>query len=370
MRILVIWGVLGLSAVASAAKTPFLLTCVENATSDDIIVSISNNNDSMSLIESRETFRDGEVVSKSDKTIGKTIKIQKTSKADIYNAVDETGKTVVTLKHDGNPVNFSAQGSNGKAQFFCSFNQPLMSYEAPKTRGEFCAIAGSPGRVQNLLKDPENRLAFTNGPYGLARGGVCWWHSMFERNAAYMAIFQPKAAKPDRATGQTIINAIRAGNQIVVVPGYKNLKAFSADYVDEIIKTLESWQVADAVGFAWIRGLSGAEQVPPAQLRKIMDDTYQVVEEQKQVAFHMLQMPGVAAHAWLVVGMKKVTNGYDLLVDDSNYLGNRVIQYRNGMTKLREYNAVPYLQTKYLRDTTSMIAIERNYCSGSNVVSR
>lgn len=296
--------------------------------------------------------------------------VRKTSKANMYNVVDGNGKTVMTLKHDGLPSNLRAEASLGGGRLMnCVTDAAFVSFAAPATRSQFCANRKDLANVQNLLKDQSNRLSFPNGPYGLAKGGVCWWHNMFERNAAYLAIFNPKAAKPDRGTGLAIIEAIKSGREVVVVNGYRNLREFSADYRVEIIRSLEQWQIADGAAFGWIRGLTGKPEVPPEQMKKTMDDTYDVVKVQKQVAFHMLQLKGITAHAWLVIDMKKTADGYELLVADSNSLMSRKVVYRYGMTKFYEYNAAPHLQTKYLRDTASMIQIGDRACGTARAAS-
>src|SRR5438270_754213 len=42
---------------------------------------------------------------------------------------------------------------------------------------------------------PSQRLSFGNTG-GIAHGGVCWWHSRFQRAAIYLTIFRPDLPKP------------------------------------------------------------------------------------------------------------------------------------------------------------------------------
>lgn len=362
VRWLVAFGALSFSSVVFAQTVPLKMTCTGSDAQGNSIYLITD--DDGSLVEQRDIENKNGEFETVEKTLAKKISLRKTSKADMHDVVGDNDQAVLTLKHDGLPGTRSAQGSNGKILFRCEINQNFITIESPRTMNAFCQMGRTPGAVQRLLMDSSNRLAFPNGPYGLKKGGVCWWHNLFERNAAYLAVYQPKSAKPDRATGVAIINAIRAGHQVVAIPGYKNLQSFSADYRTEIIAMLENWQIADGIGGSWILGLSGRSEVAPAELRKIMDDTYMVVEQRKQIAFHMLQIPGIDSHAWLVLGMKRTANGYDLYVADSNMLATRRVQFRDGMTKLPEYNAVPYLQSRYLSQTNSMIEIAAQTCAG------
>ena len=236
--------------------------------------------------------------------------------------------------------------------------------QAPQTKRQYCKALGNLAGIQNTLMDSNNRLAFPNGPYGLMHGGVCWWHSKFERNAAYLAIYQPNAAKPDHAAGVQIIAALKSATGVVIIPGYRNLREFSVDYPREIIAVLEQWQIEDGMAFAWVRGLSGTPSVSPDALQKTMDDTYVVVEKQKLIAFLMLKLPGIEAHAWLVLRMKKTFDGYDLVVTDSNFVNSPlVLNFHYGMQQLGRYGSAPFLQDAYNQEDIVMINEGRSFCS-------
>jgi hypothetical protein len=292
------------------------------------------------------------------------VKLVTGKKENTFDLVSNDGKVLMTIQHNGDPSSRYGTAQIGQQAYLCTSDQQLLEYSAPQSKGQYCQGLKSLSNIQNMLMDSGNRLAFPNGPYGLMNGGVCWWHSKFERNAAYLAIYQPKSPKPDHATGMQIIASLKNATSVVMIPGYKNLHDFSADYRREIISTLESWQVQDGIGFAWIRGLNGTPSVDPDTLQKTMDDTYRVVQGQKLIAFLMLKLPGIESHAWLVLHMTKVPGGYDLVVTDSNFVNTTLtLNFRYGMRQLGNYGSAPFLQDTYDNEDVVMINEGRGFCS-------
>lgn len=232
----------------------------------------------------------------------------------------------------------------------------------------YCEGRKDPRFFLNRLADTQNRLAFPNGPYGLLQGGICWWISRFERNAAYLAIFHPELPAPTDTQAKLLIAQIRAGRQMVQVPGFANLGEFSAKYKPEIIRSLENWQLMDGLlGFTWLRRLDGPASVEPSVLRRIFDDTFELVENRKMVVFHMLQMDGIGAHSWLVLGLKKQANGYDFMVADSNFNDIAMwVEFRDGMRQIPIYKTVPYIQPDFDQETLRENEISRQLCLTSN----
>ena len=47
----------------------------------------------------------------------------------------------------------------------------------------------------NYSSETTNLMSFKNQG-GLFNGGVCWWHSRFQRNIFYLSIFRPDLNKP------------------------------------------------------------------------------------------------------------------------------------------------------------------------------
>jgi len=214
------------------------------------------------------------------------------------------------------------------------FSAAATAETASQNKAEFCADRENPEYYQKLLVNDENRLSFTNRG-GLLNGGVCWWHSRFTRKAAYLAIFRPELPKPNKKEAYDIVLAIRMGRKVVEVPGYRNLKEFSRAHRDVIQQRLERWQIGD--GFMrqqWAVGAWGRSTVSADEMKERMDDLYEEVVENNDVAYQVLQIKGVVAHAWLVVDMEKTATGYDLLVIDSNSYSSKVYRFREGMNHL------------------------------------
>jgi hypothetical protein len=100
--------------------------------------------------------------------------------------------------------------------------------------------------------------------------------------------------------------------------------------------------------FAWKKGLSGSSKVSPAKIKEIMDQIFEEVEVKKNIAFNKLQVPGIIAHAWLVVHMEKVLGGYNLEILDSNFpSATEIYRYREGDTSINYhgyFHFTPYLE--------------------------
>ena len=226
----------------------------------------------------------------------------------------------------------------------------------------FCRAKSDGKKIQQFLAHPSNQLPFKNQG-GIGNGGVCWWYSRFIRNTAYLAHFRPELPRPNLAEAYRIIEAIRRGQVVVTVPGYFNLQEFSNDYGQLILETLERWQLSDGlIRQNWVIGLAGSFEVHPDRLRFLMDSLYSEVNDNKDVVYQKLQFQGIDAHAWLVVGMKQLHDGYRLEVLDSNFPGQvHYYVYRHGMTHFvyREGNTkfVPYIgQAKELGRIKNVLA--------------
>lgn len=230
-----------------------------------------------------------------------------------------------------------------------SLSQVAMAVSVSMSKSEFCADRKDRNYARELLQDRENMLAFTNHG-GLVNGGVCWWHSRFTRNATYLAIYRPDLPRPSENEARRIIKEIRKGDNLVVIPGYSNLSEFSgySGFGDLIQEELERWQKGDGfIRQQWIVGLAGSSSTTAEKMKSIMDELYNYVEVEGNIAYQKLQLPGVVAHAWLVVGMEKTRDGYELKIVDSNYRNPYFVTYYEGMTHLN-YSGfgsfVPYLE--------------------------
>lgn len=215
-------------------------------------------------------------------------------------------------------------------------NIPQISFPPAAGKEEYCSKAKDPDYFKTMLYDPQNQMGFENQG-GIFNGGVCWWHSRFQRSAAYLTIYRPDLPKPDRAQAMRIIRNIVSNGDILEtpvseIPGYHNLSEFSRDWEKDIQDYLNAWEKREGiVGAGWIRGLLGTYIMAPERLKAMMDRIYEEVEGRKNIAYVKLQLPGIDSHAELVVHMKRTDFGYVLYVVDSNRPGYVISHiYLNG----------------------------------------
>lgn len=325
-------------------------------------MSLSTN--SQGEIRETRAVRDGQRLTVDTRTIAKNWNVS--YDGDNYVIHNEIGSKVLTLNKDEGAR--TATATYGRGTLRCFLDRKFFAHS---TTGDFCEAGTAPQNLSQQLADPKNRLAFPNGPYGLMDGGVCWWINKFERNALYLAKFNPNAKAPTKSDGKKIIEKIREAKGIVEVPGFANLRDFTAAFKTELIDELEEWQLWDGVmGGGWINGVSGSTSVDPQELLKTMEQTYKIVEGNKLPAYHMLQLPGVTAHSWMVIGMVPHLNpdgqqdGFDFMVADSNY--NELAmwhEYRHGMRQLTFYEGVPYLKNAVNKETALALEKRKAYCS-------
>jgi hypothetical protein len=235
------------------------------------------------------------------------------------------------------------------AALACSFTA-MASVTASQSMDQFCADRASIKSVKELTQTSENLMGFANRG-GIGNGGVCWWHSRMQRNALYLTIYKPAEKRPTTEQAKVIVEKIRAGKDVVVIPGFDNFNEFSITYRSIVQRELDKWQKGDGVlRFNWVIGLKGSSDVDADKMKDMMDELYDYVEVKGNIAYEKLQIKGIVAHAWLVVNMKKVDKGYDLQVLDSNFQSQTLLyQYRPGMTHFNHYaygNFVPYLERK------------------------
>jgi hypothetical protein len=242
---------------------------------------------------------------------------------------------------------------------FGLFSIAALAQESEKT--QFCEerLASVDG-VQKLIRSPFSQLTMKNQG-GLFNGGVCWWHSRFTRNAAYLMKFEPSLPKPTTEEAKQIIMDIRKSKGVTVVPGYHNLMSFSYDYEYEIQQRLNDWQKTDGfINQKWIQGLKGNTQEEPEKLKKRMDELFERVQR-GEVVYQMLQIKGIDSHAWLVTGMTQTPNGFILDVIDSNYMNDRIL-YQEGVSSFKGYgNFLPY--TQRIGEEVKLRKLLEDYCA-------
>ncbi len=246
---------------------------------------------------------------------------------------------------------------------FTTLSFQALGLEAAKSNREFCGIQKDTNAIQDLAKNPSNHLSFRNQG-GLINGGVCWWHSRFTRNALHLAIYRPDLAKPTVAQMKSIIKDIRAGKTVVTIPGFSNLSEFSRSARDLIQDELNAWQRFDGfVRQQWVVGLSGSTTTTSQDLSKKMDDLYEYVAINNNIAYQKLQMPGIVSHAWLVVDVDKTPGGYDLHIHDSNFYGVVNFKYNQGMTNFTYVDRSPFVPyTEQERELRNVKTVASRFC--------
>jgi hypothetical protein len=224
----------------------------------------------------------------------------------------------------------------------------------PQTKAEFCArFKSEPNQrinIQELALETTNLFSFKNTG-GLMSGGVCWWHSRFQRNILYLTIFRPSLPKVGTEETKKLIHQIRLGSSVVSIPGFANFSDFSKENKNLIQSELNAWQIYD--GFvlgSWIDGLKGKTKLPADELSKLMDKVYQYVGVDKKIAWEKLQLKGITSHAWLIVDIKKLDDGYDMgIIDSNNPRMSTLYSYRTGDISffIKGYgDFIPYLEFK------------------------
>ncbi|PIK14742.1 hypothetical protein [Halobacteriovorax sp. JY17] len=233
-----------------------------------------------------------------------------------------------------------------------------------ESKAAFCANKKSIKSLKLQVEDRDNLLAFRNQG-GLVNGGVCWWHSRFQRNAMVIARFRPELDYPSEKEVVKIIKAIRKGKKVVEIGGYENINDFSYANAAHIQAELEKWQKGD--GFLrqqWAVGLWGSSEISEEEFKERMDDLYTYVKNEGKIAYQMLQIKGVTSHAWLVFDIEKTTQGYEIQVLDSNYQTAQTYSYTEGMTSFHHayYGSfVPYTGKKGEYET-ALKAVSK-YCN-------
>lgn len=219
---------------------------------------------------------------------------------------------------------------------------------SPSGNGEdFCKDRENPQYVKELARNTGNLMSFRNYG-GIGNGGVCWWHSRFQRNALYLTYYNPNAPIPTKEEAKKLIRNIRNANGVQEIKGFRNFYEFSSHFATEIQSELETWQRFEGKRGTFIRGLRGSAVVSADWLLELMNDLYEEVAVRNNIAYQKLQLKGVTAHAWLVINMTKAGSGYDLEILDSNFPHRTSFyQYRYGDTNLNYQDLgafVPYLE--------------------------
>lgn len=239
-------------------------------------------------------------------------------------------------------------------------------YALPSSKSEFCSRFESENSINVLSQSDENYMAFKNNG-GLFNGGVCWWHSRFQRNAWYLLNLNQNAPKMSASEIPNLIKEIRLGKQILTLNGYQSFKEFTLENQAIIQQELEDWQVYDGLVLGgWIDGLKGNTTIDPKLLQEKILELYDYVNVKKKIGYQKLQIKGITSHAWLVIGLSKIDDsGIKIFYIDSNSptaTKEYIYKFGDKSFNLSGYgNFVPYLE--FTREELRLDKIARSYCN-------
>jgi len=226
---------------------------------------------------------------------------------------------------------------------------------------EFCSRS-NPDLIAKF-KAPENRIAFQNDG-GLGDGGVCWWHSRLQRSSIYLTQYAPSKPQPTIAEARELVRKLVFFSNVVEIPGYANFADFSHDFEPVVQKELNNWQIRDGfINQQWIRGLHGHPSLPAATLTEHMNALYQKFLHTQPGLWVMVQLPGIASHALLVIGMDQLETGYTMHVIDSNYPSiTRDLDYHFGDQTIHLDSEIFTPYPGFESDLTKINKVVQNYC--------
>jgi hypothetical protein len=239
------------------------------------------------------------------------------------------------------------------------------AHSLPTNKNEFCQRFQNNTQIKSMAFDHENFISFKNNG-GLFNGGVCWWHSRFQRNALYLTILESNLPKPTESEAKIIIKEIRNSNKTIVIPGYKNFQEFTHENQSLIQKELNAWQLFDGVVLGgWIDGLKGETKIDSELLRNKMNELNDYVAVKNKIGYVKLQIKGITSHAWLIIDSKPETNGLVIGYIDSNWpLQTNEYQYKWGdqSFNLKSYgDFVPYLE--FTREEEKLNSVAQSFCN-------
>lgn len=224
---------------------------------------------------------------------------------------------------------------------------------AQNSKSEFCEAKRTTDKIVQSLRHWDNLVGIANnsGLLGLATG-VCWWHSRFQRNAAYLVKFDPSAPKPSNHEARQLIKKIISGKEVVTIPGYRDLRLFTVQYSQELQGALNAWMNRDTfLGMKWINGLKGPSSMSPNELQNHLYSLEREFKETDGILYLTLQTKGVSAHSWLLTGIQKISGGWNLsIIDSLAPLATHVIFLEDDATSM--IPSIKHVQNQsYHRDT-------------------
>lgn len=86
-----------------------------------------------------------------------------------------------------------------------------------------------------------NNFIADNQPGALGTG-LCWWATLLNHRAAYLAELRPFVSKPTKHEVKKILHQLRLGNEFVNIPGFLSLQNFFDENKKIIVNFLSKWQ--------------------------------------------------------------------------------------------------------------------------------
>lgn len=173
----------------------------------------------------------------------------------------------------------------------------------------------------------EHLLSFLNEKSDFANHiqrtvGYCWGHSSITRNFNYLAYFDPSAEKLETKKYRKIIKKI-AGGRAAVIPGFPNLREFSADpeiqvlLKDRVVSKWVSNSLRLSSAYVSFRGFKGL--MKPNKLNKFLDEVrFRLsVNHVPKIFFTNLKKPGFI-HIVSVYDIVEEENQYKLCILDNH----------------------------------------------------
>lgn len=227
------------------------------------------------------------------------------------------------------------------------FADKIQPQEASLGKAQFCKKATQKNYQRGLLLYPLNMLSFRNqsGRFGT---GQCWWHSELTRKFTYLAYYSPEKARPSQERVKEILDNIMVREQVTEIPGYSNLGQFSSQFEKLFVDYLDSALIDSTLSFGFLRGALGAATDDYKTQEVLIKRTKDMVE-QGDVVYHNLQFPGLVNHAWLVLDVEELLDGYVMEVIDSNEeFGSLKVLFQKdkGFSKYMGRSVSPYIMKK------------------------
>ena len=207
--------------------------------------------------------------------------------------------------------------------------------------------------TRNMGKFFSEGLLNQTNPDGDFKTGLCWFHTRFQRSATYLADYHPELPKPTDNEAQAIIDKIAAGEQVVTVPGFADLDAFSKAHWGKIERKLNTKAYGCIANGDCAKRLGDRSRTSPNDLKARMTNLYDRMLNDPQILFLRIKPANtqiLMSHSLLVLGMEPIRAkafpgnplsgltaiGYRLRIQDPNKSSPEYVNYTFGDTALKD----------------------------------